>query len=164
MLEVVEQEQQPPVAQMAGKSVAGVTTAVGDAEGPSNGRQDEAGIRERRQADEEDSVGEVVEELGRNLCGQPRLARAAGPRQGDDPRVRPAEELRHLPDLALAADERRRLERQVRRAGLETARRWELAFQVRDDELEQALSRREVRQTVLAQVEHLGRVQGRFSE
>ena len=164
MLEVVEHEQELPVTQVAGKSLADVIAALGDSKGSGHCRQDEPGIRQRREADEEDSVGEVVEELGRNLCGQPCLARASGPRQGDDPRLASAEELRHFPDLALAADERGRLQRQVRRAGFETARRWELAFQVRHDELEQPLSRGEVRQTVLAQVEHLGRVERGFSE
>jgi hypothetical protein len=164
VLEVVEQEQESPIAQAVGKSLADISVALLDAKGPSNGGQDEARIRELRKAGEENAVGEVVEELGRNLCGQARLARAAGPGQGDDPRLAPAEELRHFPNLALAADQRVRLERQVRGACLKSARRWEPAFQVRHDELEQPLSRNEVRQTVLPQIEHLGRVQGRFSE
>ena len=149
---------------MARKSLADVIAALRDSEGSRHCRHDEPGIRQRREADEEDSVWEVVEELGRNLCGQPCLARTSGPRQGDDPRLASAEKLRHFPDLALSADERGRLQRQVRRARFETARRWELAFQVRHDELEQPLSRGEVRQTVLAEVEHLGRVERAFSE
>ena len=69
VLEVVEQEQEPPVAQVAGKSLADVSATLGNAKGPSNSREDEAGIRERGKVDEEDSVREIVEELGRDVCG-----------------------------------------------------------------------------------------------
>jgi hypothetical protein len=61
VLEVVEHEQELPVTQVAGKSLADVIAALGDSKGSSYCRQDEPGIRQRREADEEDSVREGVE-------------------------------------------------------------------------------------------------------
>ena len=62
-----------------------------DAESPCDGRQHEVGILERRQADEQDAVGEVVEKLGCSLDGEPRLAGTTGAGQRDEPDVRPPE-------------------------------------------------------------------------
>jgi hypothetical protein len=69
VLEIVEHEQESPIAQVARQGLAHISAALGNAKGPSNGRKDQAGIRERGEIDEEDSVGEIVEELGRDLCG-----------------------------------------------------------------------------------------------
>jgi len=37
------------------------------------GSRDQTGILERRETDEDDTVGEIVEQLGRHLDGEPRL-------------------------------------------------------------------------------------------
>ena len=115
---------------------------VGHAEGLRDRRQDEAGVRERRKVDEEDAVGKVVEELGRGLLRQPRLARAAGAGQGDDPasgrrsRSRaPGSRARGRPEASAAAGGSSRGSRGCGAAG---TRRPSSG----DRELEHALSRR----------------------
>ncbi len=66
--------------------------------------QHEGGVPQRRHPDPEHAISELGHQLGGNLDRQPRLARAAGPRQGEQPRPVP-EECDDLGELALAADE-----------------------------------------------------------
>ena len=161
MLEVVEHEQQAPVAHVCGEGFAAPDR---HAEGLRDRRQDEIGVCQRSKRDEEDAVGKLVEELGRGVQRQPRLARAAGARQRDDPGLRPAEQVGELLDLPLATDERCRLKRKVGRVALEAPERRELAVQLRRGELEHALSRHQVPQPVVAEIDHVGLVQPRLAQ
>ena len=86
----------------------GFVTRREDTKSACGGRQDEIGILERGEADKHDAVVEIVEELGGDLYGEPRLARPAGAGQRDEPDLRPPEQVHHLPDLTLASDEGRR--------------------------------------------------------
>ena len=99
LLEVVEQEQRPLAAQVLGEPVLG-------AQRLRDRRLDERGVAERRQRHPPDAVGIVLDELGRDLEREPRLARSRPPGQRHQPR--PRGELDELGQLALAADERRR--------------------------------------------------------
>ena len=110
VLEVVEHEQELPVAQVPAKILSELLAARPlNVKDPCDGRQDELGIRKRREPDEENAVGEVVQQVGRNLQGQPRLARSSGAGQGEHSDVGLLQHSGHLTHLALAADERRRL-------------------------------------------------------
>jgi hypothetical protein len=114
VLEVVEHEQELAAPQVSGKILdQRLAPARSDTASPCGSREDETGVPERREADEQDAVGKLVEELGSDLNCDPGLARTAGPGQGDEPDVRAPEQLRHLADLALAADQGGRLRRQV---------------------------------------------------
>ena len=80
------------------------------------------GVADRREVDEEGPA-----ELGRELRGgrerEPRLAGAARAGQRHEPDVRPAGELDQGCELLVAADQRRRLRREVDEDGL-CARAW----------------------------------------
>ena len=88
LLEVVEEEQHLPLADVVGQVVLGAER-LGDRLGH------ERGIAERGQPDPEDAGLELGHELGRSLDRQPRLARAA--RAGERDETRPVlERERHL--------------------------------------------------------------------
>ena len=57
----------------------GLATRREDSENQSCGRRDEGGILERRKTDEDDAVGELVEQLGGNLHREPCLTRPPVP-------------------------------------------------------------------------------------
>ena len=104
MLAVVEQEQLPAIADVPGEG--DLRRPVGGEPGVQrlgDRRADQLGLAERRQLDRPDPVGEILPPLPRKLQRQPGLAAAAGPGQGEEPRV--AQQRRGLGQLALAADE-----------------------------------------------------------
>ena len=68
--------------------------------------KNERGIAHRRQTDEEDPVGEIIEELAGDLQRQPGLAAAAWSGQCHQPRVLVPEHARHRGQLIVATDER----------------------------------------------------------
>ena len=75
LLEVVEQEQHPPLPDRAGDDVeGGRARALGDADRAGDRRQDEVGARDRLEGDEPDPVGVLVGRGGRQLEREPRLA------------------------------------------------------------------------------------------
>ena len=104
VLAVVEQEQLPAIADVLGEG--DLRRPVGGEPGVQrlgDRRADQLGLAERRQLDRPDPVGEILPPLARKLQRQPGLAAAAGPGQGEEPRV--AQQRRDLGQLALAADE-----------------------------------------------------------
>ncbi len=126
VLEVVEHQQELAVAQIPSELLRdALATRREDPESQSDGRRDEVGILERRKSDEDDAVGELVEQLGSHLHCEPRLARPAGAGQRDEPDFRSPDQIHHLPDLALATNQGRRLTRQAcsRRCGCVAWRR-----------------------------------------
>jgi hypothetical protein len=72
---------------------------------------DEPGVADRREVEEPDAVGKFVDLLGGGLQREARLAEPAHAEQREQ--ARRAEQAPHLRELALAADERGRLVRQV---------------------------------------------------
>ena len=107
LLEVVEHEQHPPVADVLGRRAL-------SAEGGADRREDELGVVEGLQADPPDAVLVLVRDLGPGLHGEPRLARATRAGQRQQAHLRVGKEGEHFAELLLAADERRRLLGQVR--------------------------------------------------
>jgi predicted metal-binding membrane protein len=96
-------------------------------------------------------VGELLDELGSELEGEARLAAPARPRHGEEA-VRPDQPAR-LFELALATDERSRLDREVRPVqGLQSRKRLVA-------KLVQVDRRAQVLQSVLAQIRELGAVE-----
>ena len=138
MLEVVEEEQQPPAPEEAAE-VVGRPDRLRDL------RVEELGIGEPGERHPEDSVALGSDELGRDLERESRLSGAARPRHGDEARA-VGQQRGELVDLPLPADERARREREVRR--IQAAQRREVAVA----ELVEPLGVGKVLQPVLSEV------------
>src|SRR5262245_4500917 len=105
MLEVVEHEQQLAVVNETLESILrSQATRLLHPERLGNGRDHQRWLGDASQTNEEDAVGEVVEQIGGSLQREPRLARAPGARHGDETNVRTAEELTDVRQLLLASD------------------------------------------------------------
>ena len=140
LLEVVEEHEQPLVRHVLDQAVVG-------ADRRSDRALDERGIAERLQRNPEDAVGELLDRVGRELERQARLAAPAG--AGERHQAMRANERPGLLELALASDERGRLDRQVR--PIERPQRREVLVA----ELVQALRRAQVLEAMLAEVAQL---------
>ena len=104
VLAVVEQEQLLAIADVTGEG--DLRRPIGGepgVQGLGDRGADQLGLAECRQLDQPDPVGEILRLLPGKLQRQPGLAAAAGPGQGEEPRV--AQQRRDLGQLALAADE-----------------------------------------------------------
>ena len=106
----------------------------------------EGRVAQRSERDPPDAVGEVLGDLGRRLQRQPRLPRPAGAGERQQPNVLVAQQADNLVELALAAEKRRRRDGEVRLVQRLQARELGVA------QLEEALRRREVLETVLPEV------------
>ena len=104
VLEVVEHEQQPPVADVAGDGVEGRTLGgFRDGQGAQDGREQEGAVGDRCQPCEHHAVG-----IGRRgaLGGGDRQAGLADPpRAGQRQQARPAQQADDVTELAVAADQ-----------------------------------------------------------
>ena len=78
-------------------------------------RGHEGRVAERREVDEEDSLGKCVTQRGCRLERQPRLSRAAGARQRDQAGIVSKQQRPDRFELGVSADERRRLNGERRR-------------------------------------------------
>ncbi len=141
VLEVVEHEQQPLIADVVGE-------APFRPDGLRRSREHVGRIAERCEWHPEDAVWIQVAGRARCLQREARLADAARTGQRDEPRVVDGEQRRELGQLALAPEERGRGHGQVR--AVEALERRELRLA----ELVDPLRRGEVLQPVLAQVAH----------
>ena len=105
VLEVVEQEQQPlAVDELRQRSAA--------AECPCRGRPDVGRIGERRERHPPHAVGIRVRDFACSVEREPRLPRSAGAGEREETRVVALEQLPHVGELVLAAEERRRRDRE----------------------------------------------------
>ena len=107
LLEVVQYEQHPPVADMRGE------VAV-RADRRADRRQHDLRVTDGLQADPPDAVLVVVHCFRGCLDSEPRLPGAARPGQREQANLRVSEQLQDLAELLLAPDERCRLLRQIR--------------------------------------------------
>ena len=139
LLQVVEQEQQLPLADVVGE-------AVFRAEGLPDRFEDKCRVTQHRKADPEHAGLELSDQLRSRLDREPRLARPARPAQRDEPM--PAHQLRHLSRLPLTPDVRGRRPRQVRIG--DRLEGWEALLA----ELEDRHRLGEVLQPMLAEVGH----------
>jgi hypothetical protein len=129
---------------------------LAQAQRPGHALRDERRLRQRRQLHHPDPIRVVLEELSGELQGQTGLAAAGRPREREQPRAR--QQAPQLVDLALPADEARRLERQVVGQELQRAERREVARQPRVQQLIDLLRPLQVLETGLAQVPQRGSV------
>jgi hypothetical protein len=121
-----------------------------DAERLRHGQDDQAGVTDRRQGDEEDTIFKSVDLIGCHLQREPGLATPA--RAGQREQARLGQKLRDLRQLRLPSDEIRELGGQVVRPGLEAPQGREVCGEIRDDDLEDLLGALEVFQAVLAEI------------
>jgi hypothetical protein len=105
LLEVVEQHEQLLVRDVLEEAVVGAHRRP-------DRPFDERGVADRLEGNPVDAVGKLVDRIGRELQREPRLAASAGPGKRHQP-VR-ANQFARLRELALPADKRCRLDRQVR--------------------------------------------------
>ena len=140
LLEVVEQEQHLPLADVLGERHASRRASARSC--PTTKRR----VADRRQPHPEDTRGEVADELRRGFDREPRLAGPARARERHEPRTLIADEGDNLRHLALAADERRHRPRQVRVRDRPQRRETAVA------ELEQRNRLRKVLEPVLAEL------------
>ena len=105
LLEVVDEHEQPLVRDVVDQAVVGADRC-------SDRALDEGRVAERLERNPEDTVGELLDRFGSELEREARLAASA--RSGQRDQAMRAHERAGLLELALPADERRRLDRQVR--------------------------------------------------
>lgn len=139
MLEVVEEEQEPLVADVLDEAVFG-SERLGCALGH------ERRVAQRRERNPEHPVGTIIARGRCRLQREPRLPGPARPRKGEQAETLSRGELQHLGELALAAEKGRRRNGEVR--AVERAERRERALA----ELVDPLGSGEVLEPVLAQV------------
>ena len=107
-------------------------------------------IGDWRELHEPDAIRIFVEHVGCDLQRKAGLAEAADAVKRHQSRF--AQHLLHFGELALAADERRDLVRQVVRRRLHRAQRGKLGTQLRPDDLIHALGMREIAQPHAAEI------------
>jgi hypothetical protein len=150
LLEVVEHEQDLLRREICGQRLS---RGFAHAERPGNGRQQELGLANRLQHDHIDAIREVRQEVGRSLQRKASLAGASRSRQHDEAHVGPADERGNGRQLAFAADRRRRVAREVRRALLRGTQRRKLPRQIGAQQLVDPLGLDEILEPVCAEVD-----------
>src|ERR1700737_4525834 len=134
MLAVVQDEQnQPAVKRGADRVNSWTTRPLTDVSCCGDRRTHPRGIRDRRQLDQPYPVGVAVEQVGREVKGEPRLSAAA--RAGQRQQACRLETLNRACELALSSNERRGLRGKVVWSRVETAEWREAVRQTIDDEL-----------------------------
>ena len=118
-------------------------------------RQQQRRIVDGLERDEPDTVRKLVDELGGRVEREPCLPGAARPRERHEPDVVAHEQCAHGVELRRATDDRRRLDRQVRRPVLECLDRRELACEAGGDELMEVVRAAQVLEAVVAEVARL---------
>ena len=146
LLEVVDDEEELPVAEVVAHGLQHRTPRLGDAEGPGQDRGNQPRVGHRGQIGEERAVAEPGPQLLGDVEGQPGLAGAAGAGEGDQPG--PVEEAHDLGGHRLPAHERGELRRQVARPGIERPGGREVRRQPLDHQVVQAHGEVEVPQPV----------------
>src|SRR5215217_1103940 len=101
---------------------------------------------------EEDARVELVQQIGRNLQPQARLARPPRPREREQPNFGAAQETRDLRELLLPANQRGELRGQVVYPRVEGLQGREARRQVQGEELEDPLGPEEVFKALLPEV------------
>ena len=152
VLAVVEHHEESAVADEPQQGVRrGAARFVGQPEHAGRGDGHGVGVGHRSQVDEPDAVVVVADHAGSDMDRQPRLARAAGSAEGDEP-VR-GQGVTQIRRLGLAPDEGRQLGGQsVRDDGARRPQRREVVAQIRVTQLPDAFRPREIAHHVRAEV------------
>ena len=130
-----------------------LTRRLSNAEGAANLANDGGRVHQRRELDDPGAVPVAVDELRGCLEQHPGLPGTTDPRERDHPMVR--EQPADLGELALAADEGRQLDRQVREMRFKRAERREFVPQAGRPNLEHPLRAIEVSKAVVASIDEL---------
>ena len=153
LLEVVEDEQDLLGAELPPELVERRSIdRVGDPDGRGRQREDGIGIGCGDEVDEVDAVGEPVDLVRGGPDREPRLAGPTGPRERDQADIVVVEALADRLELGVAADERRRLGREVVRPEVERGEWRELRRQDRVRDLEDPLRPSQVLESMLTQI------------
>ena len=106
LFEVVQEQQGGPVLQVVAQGVQRIQAReVAQAQRPGDRRQDPRGVAHRCQVHEPDAVGEGVLHAPGDLQGQPRLADARGPGEGEEADLGLGQKPRPRGHLFVATDE-----------------------------------------------------------
>ena len=127
-------------------------------------RDEEIGIGDRGEVDEEDPSFEIRDQLRGHLEREARLASATGSRERDEPNVLSPHEGHGLRHLLLAPDQRRRLNRQIRRPRFKRLQGREVVLEPRNQKLVQPLRVSEILEAVLSEVAQAYRIGGFFGK
>ena len=84
-LEVVQHQEETLVAEHAALRRAARHLPFAHAQHRAHRGSDQGGVVQRAQIDEPDAIGEVLQQIGGHLQGQPRLAHPAGTGDGQQP-------------------------------------------------------------------------------
>ena len=150
LLEVVEHQQRGAVLEVVLHAIDGRPLRGEQPDGRGDRRRHEVRIGHRRERHEPRAVGVPVDAVARERQRQPRLARAAG--AGERQQPRPVQQRHRAVDLG-PPDERRQLGRQVVGREIERLERGKRGLQTVGLDLVQPLRAREVLEPVLAEVE-----------
>jgi hypothetical protein len=112
VLEVVEQEQQLALAEVARQRRDRLVLSLAQAQRPGHGRNDEARVGNGGEWNGDDAVGELVRYVVRYRKRQASLTDSACARDREQPHLLGAEELPQGRNLFPAADKLRRLDRE----------------------------------------------------
>src|SRR5262249_43071998 len=146
---IVEHHEHPPLGEVAHQAFDAGAQEV-EAEAGGDGLPQQLGVRERRQVNKEDTLGEVLHEASGSLEGEARLAASTDSGQGHQ--LASENTLAHLGELVVAADERGPLDRKVVAQRFEGTKRGELASKAGRADLESPLGLAKVAQTMLTKV------------
>ena len=106
MLEVVQDEQHVPLAQIRGQEIArGPSAHLVQTQRLGNSGDDESRLAERVEGNEPDPVREGTDQLGRDLESQPGLADPTRAGEGEQADIRAEQQTGNRGGFALAADE-----------------------------------------------------------
>jgi hypothetical protein len=154
LLEVVEHQEDAFVADVVDEAIGRRPAAsVGEPEGLGHRARHEVGRGDRRELDEEDSVGVVRECPTGNLEAEPRLPGPSRTCERQEPAA--GQELLDLLDLAVPAQEARHAGRQVVRNRIQRRDRRKRGLQPRDHELPQSFRAIQVPEPMLPEVTQL---------
>jgi hypothetical protein len=153
MLEVVEQEQRPPLAEIAPHDVVqGATLAFSQSERRGDCREHQRRIAQRRQVDEDDAIGEVIGQFFGNSHSEARLTGAAGAGQRDETYILSAQEIRDSGDEGSPAKKGSQGRGEAAQAPVCRWQKRQITGQVRMRQVEDPLHSLQVTQSDLAQV------------
>src|SRR5262249_17047835 len=117
-----------------------------------NRRQNQRRVGQPREAYIPYPVGEGIQDFGRDLQAQSRLAPTASAGQCHQPHIPPAQQCAHCCNLVLATDDSTRLYRQVVWAGVQGIERREVGGKIYEHRLEDVLSQLQILEAMGTQI------------
>src|SRR5215204_6416734 len=132
LLEVVEQEEQPPLAKVVLEAlIEGLLCCLPHPKCLCHGREEQFGFGEGGELRKEGAVGELIQEVRCRLQGEPSLAGPTRTGESEQARLVAAQEVANLRHLFLATYKRSGLEGEVVAVNVESPQGRELHGQIR---------------------------------